>query len=141
MKWTVHGHITIISWTLFGLTDQQSHKTLSGSGAYSLSQHNIIGSEAFDGRPYIIVRKVRVGISRRRRRNAIVMVSVAVIALIVGALVAVFALAPLLLERNHAMANAEALLESRSPLVAPTKPEDGVSTTSATGGPAITPVP
>ena len=67
-----------------------------------MSQHNIIGSEAFSGIRYIIVRNVRTGIGRRRRRNGIVMLSVAVLALLLGALVAVFALAPLLMERATA---------------------------------------
>lgn len=106
-----------------------------------MSQHNIIGSEAFDGRPTIIVRKVRVGIGRRRRRNAMVTITVAIIALIVGALVAVFALAPLLMDRDHAMANAATSPNASSALTAPSKPEASTTTASATGGPAITPVP
>ena len=67
-----------------------------------MSQHNIIGSEAFSGIRYIIVRNVRTGIGRRRRRTGIVMLSVAVLALLLGALVAVFALAPLLMDRATA---------------------------------------
>ena len=65
-----------------------------------MSQHNIIGSEAFDGRRYIIVRQVRSGIGRRRRRPALVLTVVAVIALLAGATVAVFALAPMLADSN-----------------------------------------
>lgn len=65
-----------------------------------MSQHNIIGSEAFDGRPYIIVRQVRSGIGRRRRRPALVLTIVAVVALLAGAAAAVFALAPMLVEFN-----------------------------------------
>ena len=66
-----------------------------------MSQHNIIGSEAFEGKRYIIVRKFRSGIGhRRRRRSAIVMFTVAVLALIVGALVAFFALAPLMIDHT-----------------------------------------
>lgn len=68
-----------------------------------MSQHNIIGSEAFNGTRYIIVRNVRSGIGRRRRRRTgIVMLSVAVLALLLGALVAVFALAPLLMDNAAA---------------------------------------
>ena len=104
-----------------------------------MSQHNIIGSEAFDGRRYIIVRKVRGGISRRRRRSAILMIVVAITALIIGALVAVFALAPLLMDRNHALANAQASAVEGAPLTAPAQPANGVTTASPTGGPAVTP--
>ncbi|MEG1451210.1 hypothetical protein [Brevundimonas sp.] len=67
-----------------------------------MSQHNIIGSEAFNGTRYIIVRNVRTGIGRRRRRTGIVMLSVAILALLLGALVAVFALAPLLMDNAAA---------------------------------------
>lgn len=63
-----------------------------------MSQHNIIGSEAFSGTRYIIVRNVRTGIGRRRRRTGMVMLGVAILALLLGALVAVFALAPLLMD-------------------------------------------
>ncbi|WP_292050580.1 MULTISPECIES: hypothetical protein [unclassified Brevundimonas] len=105
-----------------------------------MSQHNIIGSEAFDGRRYIIVRKVRGGISRRRRRSAILMVVVAVTALIIGALVAVFALAPLLMDRNHALANAQqAAAVEGTPPAALALPANGATTASPTGGPAVTP--
>ena len=62
-----------------------------------MSQHNIIGSEAFEGKRYIMVHQVRSNVRRRRRRNSLVILVVAVIALIVGALVAAFALAPLLM--------------------------------------------
>lgn len=67
-----------------------------------MSQHNIIGSEAFSGTRYIIVRNVRTGIGRRRRRTGMVMLSVAILALLLGALVAVFALAPLLMDNAAA---------------------------------------
>lgn len=72
-----------------------------------MSQHNIIGSEAFDGRRYIIVRQVRSGIGRRRRRPAIVLTIVAVLALLIGAAVAVFALAPMLAQNNAPTAAVE----------------------------------
>lgn len=70
-----------------------------------MSQHNIIGSEAFKGRPHIMVYHMRHGIGRRRRRPAVVMALVAVIALLAGAAVAVFALGPLLFAQT-ATANA-----------------------------------
>lgn len=73
----------------------------------TLSQHNIIGSEAFDGRRYIIVRQVRSGIGRRRRRPALVLTIVAIMALLAGATVAVFALAPLLAQNNAPAATLE----------------------------------
>lgn len=61
-----------------------------------MSQHNIIGSEAFEGKRYIIVRSVRGGIGRHRRRRSLLMaIAVAVVALVIGAMVAVFALSPL----------------------------------------------
>ncbi|WP_242912949.1 MULTISPECIES: hypothetical protein [Brevundimonas] len=102
-----------------------------------MSQHNIIGSEAFDGRPYIIVRKVPVGINRRRRRNTMMTVAVAIIALIVGALVAVFALTPILMDRgNAAVPTARGHVQ-----VAPSKPVAATTTASATGGPAVTATP
>ena len=66
-----------------------------------MSQHNIIGSEAFDNRRYIMVHHMRPSFGRRRRRPIIVMTVVAVIALLAGATVAAVALAPLL-ARNEA---------------------------------------
>lgn len=75
-----------------------------GMGASPLSQHNIIGSEAFEGRRYIIVQHVRSGIGRRRRRPMIVLTVVAVVALLAGAAVAAFALAPLLVQTPAASA-------------------------------------
>lgn len=106
-----------------------------------MSQHNIIGSEAFDGRRYIIVRKVRGGISRRRRRSAGLLVMTAVIALIVGALVAVFALAPLLMERSHGIANASEAGATAAVTASPAPSAPAVTTASPTGGPAVTPAP
>lgn len=67
-----------------------------------MSQHNIIGSEAFSGTRYIIVRNVRTGLGRRRRRTGMVMLGVAILALLLGALAAVFALAPLLMDQATA---------------------------------------
>lgn len=62
-----------------------------------MSQHNIVGSEAFSNRPYVLVRNVKPGGFRRRRaRTVTAYVVVAVLALSVGAAVAAFAMGPLL---------------------------------------------
>lgn len=74
-----------------------------------MSQHNIIGSEAFEGKRYIMVHQVRSNVRRRRRRNSLMILFVAVIALLVGALVAVFALAPLLMHPQAAAAMPSAI--------------------------------
>jgi len=63
-----------------------------------MSQHNIIGSEAFGGRTFIMVRHIRPGIGKRRRRPAVMLTVVAVIALLAGAAVAALLLGPLLVE-------------------------------------------
>lgn len=65
-----------------------------------MSQHNIIGSEAFEGRRYIMVHHVRSGIGRRRRKPVIVISLVAIVALLAGAAAAAFALGPLLAQAN-----------------------------------------
>lgn len=80
-----------------------------------MSQHNIIGSEAFKGRRYIMVHHMRPGIGRRRRRPAIVMTLVAIIALLAGAAVAAFALAPLWADSSEAVA-AEPLDDAQAQL-------------------------
>lgn len=69
-----------------------------------MSQHNIIGSEAFSGRTFIMVRHIRSGIGRRRRRPALMLAIVAVIALLAGAAVAALLLGPLLVEPAPAQA-------------------------------------
>ncbi|HEY1071847.1 hypothetical protein [Brevundimonas sp.] len=64
-----------------------------------MSQHNIIGSEAFSQRPFVIIRGVKTGgIRRRRSGSAAAYVIVAVLALSAGAAVAAFALGPLLVQ-------------------------------------------
>lgn len=84
-----------------------------------MSQHNIIGSEAFSNRPYVLVRNVRPGGFRRRRSRSLIAYGVvAVLALSAGAAAAAFALGPLLVDRA-APPPAEAGL---SPLTAPTAP-------------------
>lgn len=62
-----------------------------------MSQHNIIGSEAFSQRPFVIIRGVKTGgIRRRRSGSAVTYVVVAVLALSAGAAAAAFALGPIL---------------------------------------------
>ena len=64
-----------------------------------MSQHNIIGSEAFSQRPFVIIRGVKTGgIRRRRSGSAAAYVIVAVLALSAGAAVAAFALGPLMVD-------------------------------------------
>lgn len=51
-----------------------------------MSQHNIIGSEAFDKSPSVIVRAVRPGgLRRRRARQALAIVTVLTITAVGGA--------------------------------------------------------
>lgn len=74
-----------------------------------MSQHNIIGSEAFSGRRYILVREVRssIGRRRRRRRNGMVMVVVAIAALLLGIGGALFALGPVLVQQSRPLPPAQ----------------------------------
>ena len=52
-----------------------------------MSQHNIIGSEAFDRRPFVIIRGMKAGNFRKRRaRTAVILTLVGLIALAGGAL-------------------------------------------------------
>lgn len=70
-----------------------------------MSQHNIIGSEAFSQRPFVIIRGVKTGgIRRRRSGSAAAYVIVAVLALSAGAAVAAFALGPLLVQAEPSAA-------------------------------------
>ncbi|WP_297799168.1 hypothetical protein [uncultured Brevundimonas sp.] len=88
-----------------------------------MSQHNIIGSEAFDNKRYIIVRNVRAGVGRnRRRRNTILLISVAVVALLVGALLAVTALVPMLMAQPAAEPAAVSSAENAQLRVQPVQP-------------------
>lgn len=60
-----------------------------------MSQHNIVGSEAFGRRPIVYLRAMKSGNFRRRRaRNAMIVVVVATIAALTGAAVALAALDP-----------------------------------------------
>lgn len=60
-----------------------------------MSQHNIVGSEAFKRAPFVIVRSFRPGGMRRRRaRTAMAFVAGAVAALAVGAVTVAAVLGP-----------------------------------------------
>ncbi len=67
-----------------------------------MSQHNIVGSEAFSNRQYVLITHVRSSGSRRRRARAMTAyVVVAVLALSAGAAAAAFALGPFLVRAPH----------------------------------------
>lgn len=60
-----------------------------------MSQHNIIGSEAFDRTPFVIIRQVRAGGMRRRRtRTALAFVAGAVATAAAGLIAAAAILGP-----------------------------------------------
>lgn len=60
-----------------------------------MSQHNIIGSEAFDRSPFVIIRSVRTGGMRRRQtRTAFAFVAGAGAAVVGGIIAAVVAFGP-----------------------------------------------
>ena len=60
-----------------------------------MSQHNIIGSEAFDRSPFVIIRSVRTGGMRRRQtRTAFAFEAGACAAVIGGIVAAVVAFGP-----------------------------------------------
>ena len=62
-----------------------------------MSQHNIVGSEAFSNRQYVLIMNVRPsGFRRRRARAMAAYVVVAGLALSAGAAAAAFALGPFL---------------------------------------------
>lgn len=86
-----------------------------------MSQHNIIGSEAFRNRTHVLVRNVRPGGFRRRRARSLIAYGVvAVLALSAGAVVAAFAMGPLLVD--SAAQGPAALEAGLSPLTAPVAP-------------------
>lgn len=60
-----------------------------------MSQHRIVGSEAFDRRPHVYIRTLRPGAHRRRGRTAMAFVAGVALAIIAGLATAAFALAPL----------------------------------------------
>lgn len=72
-----------------------------------MSQHNIIGSEAFSSRRYILVQHMRPSLGRRRRRPAVVIAVVAVIALLAGIGVALFAMGPALVQQTSPLPPAQ----------------------------------
>lgn len=60
-----------------------------------MSQHRIVGSEAFDRRPFVYIRAYKPGALRRRRgRMALAFVAGAGVALAAGAVAVAMALAP-----------------------------------------------
>lgn len=89
-----------------------------------MSQHNIIGSEAFDRKPFVLVGNFRTR-GTRRRRSALTYLIVAVIALCIGAAVAAFALGPQLVAGSQAVARTTSGL----PVTAPAVPGTTTTTT------------
>lgn len=62
-----------------------------------MSQHNIIGSEAFEKRPHVYIRSLKPGGWRRRKsRLALAFMAGVGVAAIAGTAAAVFAFGPLL---------------------------------------------
>jgi hypothetical protein len=62
-----------------------------------MSQHNIVGSEAFEKAPFVYVRKVRPGgLRRRRARTVVAFVAGAAAAVALGALATILAFGPAL---------------------------------------------
>lgn len=60
-----------------------------------MSQHNIVGSEAFDRSPFVIIRSVKTGGMRRRQtRTAIAFIAGAAAAVVGGIVAAVVAFGP-----------------------------------------------
>ena len=59
-----------------------------------MSQHNIVGSEAFDRRPSVIIRSLRPGGLRRRARTALAFVAGAVVTAAAGVLGAIAIFVP-----------------------------------------------
>lgn len=53
-----------------------------------MSQHNIIGSEAFDRSPFVIIRSVRAGGMRRRQARTAVAFAAGIGVTVVGGIVA-----------------------------------------------------
>ena len=94
-----------------------------------MSQHNIIGSEAFTKGPFVIIRGVKSGGFRRRRSRSLAAYAVvAVLALSAGAAAAAFALGPLLVQADAAEVSAPALAPTA---VTPTPAAVGVSSPAA----------
>lgn len=84
-----------------------------------MSQHNIIGSEAFSNRTHVMVQSMRTGAFRRRRARSLTTYAiVAVLALVAGGVFATLALAPQLAEKSVAKP-AAAAAPAPHPVVAP----------------------
>lgn len=85
-----------------------------------MSQHNIMGSEAFNKGPFVIIRAVKSGGFRRRRSRSVAAYAVvAILALSAGAAAAAFALGPLLIQVDPAVAAAP-VAPTPAVVVAPT---------------------
>lgn len=56
-----------------------------------MSQHNIVGSEAFDRSPFVLIRSVRTGGMRRRRTRTAIAFAAGVGAALIGGIVAAVA--------------------------------------------------
>lgn len=57
-----------------------------------MSQHNIVGSEAFNRTPPLVIRKVRTGGMRRRKTRAVLIFAAGAAAMAIGGLAAVAAM-------------------------------------------------
>lgn len=90
-----------------------------------MSQHNIVGSEAFSNRQYVLITHVRSSGSRRRRARAMTAyVVVAVLALSAGAAAAAFALGPFLVGMPQAETVPVAPASDQATPSLPTPPAD-----------------
>ena len=99
-----------------------------------MSQHNIIGSEAFDNRPFVLIRSYKVGGSRRRRASsALAFTVVAVIALLIGAVVVALVMGPQLAEAEASRLVADVVPQLAAPAV------PGTSATPEVTTPAVAP--
>lgn len=88
-----------------------------------MSQHNIIGSEAFDRKPFVLVRSFRAGAMRRRRASTtLAYMIVAVLALAAGAVAAAIALAPQLADAQSAESSPITAVGPGLPLTPPIVP-------------------
>lgn len=98
-----------------------------------MSQHNIIGSEAFDRKPFVLVRSYRLGGHRRRRAGTtLAYIVVAAIALLIGAVVVALFLGPQLAD---AQVRGDQAVAAAAPLSAPAVP--GTSSTTAPADGAV----
>lgn len=60
-----------------------------------MSQHNIVGSEAFDRRPSVIIRSLKPGgLRRRRARTALAFVAGALVTVVAGVVGAIAVFVP-----------------------------------------------